>query len=171
MPLSLVSGATSGNPESINNSGETVGGVYDAASGIDEAYEWSPTGSALLLKDNSGRSYNACAINKYGDSVGGDGVDAIYWDPAGNETILQPLAGWVRRGGCRSQRFRSFRGVVLVRRSTPTGMLLDCHRGADQSGRLLKNSFPPQFDSVSDSIGFRCVHRFDPTQRTFSAAC
>jgi hypothetical protein len=29
-------------------------------------------------------------------------------------------------------------------------------------GRLLKNSFPPQFDSVPDSVGFRCVHGFDP---------
>jgi hypothetical protein len=37
--------------------------------------------------------------------------------------------------------------------------------------RLLKNSFPPQFDSVLDSVGFCCVHGFDLAQRTFSAAC
>jgi hypothetical protein len=37
--------------------------------------------------------------------------------------------------------------------------------------RVLKNSFPPQFDSVPDSLGFRCVHGFGPTHRTFSTAC
>jgi hypothetical protein len=35
----------------------------------------------------------------------------------------------------------------------------------------LKNSFPPQFDSGSDSVGFRCVHGFDPVRRTFSTPC
>ena len=38
-------------------------------------------------------------------------------------------------------------------------------------GRLLKNSFPPHFDSVLDSVRFDCVHGFDPRRRTFSAAC
>jgi hypothetical protein len=38
------------------------------------------------------------------------------------------------------------------------------------SNRLLKNSFPPQFDSVLDSVGFHCVYGFGPAQRTFSAA-
>jgi NAD(P)H dehydrogenase (quinone) len=28
----------------------------------------------------------------------------------------------------------------------------------------LKNSFLPQFDSVSDSVGFHCVHGFDPVR-------
>ena len=39
------------------------------------------------------------------------------------------------------------------------------------TSRLLKNSFPPQFDSVPDSVGFRCVHGFDLTCRPFSTAC
>ena len=37
--------------------------------------------------------------------------------------------------------------------------------------RVLKNSFPPQFDSVLDSVRFHCVHGFDPARRTFSTAC
>jgi hypothetical protein len=36
---------------------------------------------------------------------------------------------------------------------------------------LLKNSFRPQLDSVLNSVGFCCVHGFDLTHRTFSAAC
>jgi hypothetical protein len=34
---------------------------------------------------------------------------------------------------------------------------------ANGSSRVLKNSFPPQFDSVPDSVGFRCVHGLEPT--------
>ena len=37
--------------------------------------------------------------------------------------------------------------------------------------RLLKNSFLPQFDSVPDSLGFRCVPGFAHARRTFSPAC
>ena len=37
--------------------------------------------------------------------------------------------------------------------------------------RLLKNSFPPQFDSVPDSIGFLSVHGFNHAGWTFSTAC
>jgi hypothetical protein len=44
-------------------------------------------------------------------------------------------------------------------------------RIASVTNRVLKNSFPPQFDSVPDSVGFHCVHGFDLTRRTFSTAC
>jgi hypothetical protein len=33
--------------------------------------------------------------------------------------------------------------------------------------RMLKNSFPPQFDSVPDSLGFRCVPGFDRAPADF----
>jgi hypothetical protein len=54
----------------------------------------------------------------------------------------------------------------------PTSAASESHIFVDQdTSRLLKNSFPPQFDSVPDSVGFRCVHGFDPKQRAFSTAC
>jgi hypothetical protein len=37
--------------------------------------------------------------------------------------------------------------------------------------RPLKNSFPPQFDSVPDSLGFRCVHDLHLARSTFSTPC
>ena len=41
----------------------------------------------------------------------------------------------------------------------------------DSPSRLLKNSLPPQFDSVPDSLGFRCVPGFDHAWWTSSTAC
>ena len=46
---------------------------------------------------------------------------------------------------------------------------INTERPAPTSG-LLKNPFQPQFDSVPDSVGFRCVHGFQPTRDTFSTA-
>ena len=37
--------------------------------------------------------------------------------------------------------------------------------------RLLKNSFPPQFDLFRAPVGFRCVHALAPAWRTFSTPC
>jgi hypothetical protein len=48
---------------------------------------------------------------------------------------------------------------------------IDDGRAVSATSRLLNNSFLSQFDSVPDSVGFRCVHGFDLARWTFSTAC
>ena len=63
-------------------------------------------------------------------------------------------------------------GKVLAIRNSAWKIVNGCpSREFVRPSRLLKNAFLPQFDSVPNSVGFRSVHGFNPTEWTFSTAC
>ena len=78
----------------------------------------------------------------------------------------EPLGGSQRLAPIRKIRCCLLRLFKMKKGAAPAAPI-HLRKGGDGSSlapsRVLKNSFPPQFDSVPDSVGFRCVHGLEPT--------